>query len=216
MSVKQIYEKYLYLQKTTINNNGFESWCELLDFHSQVYSDTCGLQIMPLVQLLLYARGELKVENNFDLENIDDSSKGLVIAYRDYEEFFNGFCSDTFEIADSEIEDHFNGVKNRVLVSTISSSDDVLYSAIEDLIKRNIKFYNLDSRKMISAFSFYDYLCKQPVETIRENLKYLFERLMDRIITPLIREYYGGMALKTYREFNKLVLKLFYLNITVC
>lgn len=199
-----------------MNNNDFESWCELLDFHSQVYSDTCGLQIMPLVQLLLYARGELKVENNFDLENIDDSSRGLVIAYRDYEEIFNGFCFGTFEIADSEMEDHFNGVKNRVLVSTISSSDDVLYSAIENLIKRNIKFYNLDSRKMISAFSFYDYLCEQPVETIRENLKYLFERLMDRIITPLIREYYGGMTLKTYREFNKLVLKLFYLNITVC
>lgn len=194
------------------SNIEFEVWCDLLDFYAQTYYDNCEFKIMPLAQLVLYARGELKIEKDIELDkNNVHSPAGLVVAYRDYEDIMHGFTYSTHAIYDEEIDDYNLGGKNRVLLCTTPNKDDeeegnehYTYAVIERILEENIKSYAGNSHATISAFEFYDFLCQQPVDIVRENLRPLFEMLMKRITEPMYKDYYGASP-SVCEEFYKLI-----------
>lgn len=179
------------------SNKEFKDWCDLLDAYSQIYYDNCKFKIMPLVLLALYARGELKIEKDIELDkNNVHSPFGLVVAYREYDDIMNGFTYSTFQIYNEEVDDHFFGGKNRVLLCTTPNKDEegnehIIYYIIEKILEENIKSYAGNSHATISAFEFYDFLCQQPIDVVNENVQYLFEMVMKRITEPMYKEFYG-------------------------
>ena len=197
------------------SNIEFEVWCDLLDFYAQTYYDNCKFKIMPLVLLVLYARGELKIEKDIELDkNNVHSPAGLVAAYRDYEDIMHGFTYSTHAIYDEEIDDYNLGGKNRVLLCTTPNKGDeeegnehYTHALIEKIFEENIKPYAGNSHATISAFEFYDFLCQQPVDVVRENLRSLFEMVMKRITEPMYKEYYGASS-GVCEEFYKLIASM--------
>lgn len=197
------------------SNIEFEVWCDLLDFYAQTYYDNCEFKIMPLAQLVLYARGELKIEKDIELDkNNVHSPAGLVVAYRDYEDIMHGFTYSTHAIYDEEIDDYNLGGKNRVLLCTTPNKGDeeegnehYTYAVIERILEENIKSYAGNSHATISAFEFYDFLCQQPVDVVRENLRPLFEMVMKRFTEPMYKEYYGASS-GVCEEFYKLIASM--------